>query len=61
MSTYGIYMKYPEKANLWRQKLGWWLPEVGAGNRDQPQKGSRDLIRGDGTLLNWFVTTVVTQ
>lgn len=26
-----IYMKYPEQANLHRQKVDWWLTRAGAG------------------------------
>ena len=26
-----IYMKYPGKANLYRQKVAWWLPEPEVG------------------------------
>ena len=29
-----IYMKCPEKANLWRQKVDLQLPETGGRNRD---------------------------
>lgn len=24
-----IHMKHPKYANLWRQKVDWWLPEAG--------------------------------